>query len=74
MKLNILLKEFNDSKGKTIDLGWYILTYGKKPKKIKIIKVDGAGITYQTPSEKGRFTIPASMIDRKKIGAYLTKL
>ena len=39
-----------------------------------IINIDDKGFTYKTPTDKGTFTIPISMIDRKKVNQYLTKV
>ena len=67
-----------DSKGKPIKPGelYYFTFIGagrhKKPKVVKVIRNDAKGIVYHDFGDNSKYTIPMSLIKRKKMGGYFT--
>ncbi|MBT7558096.1 hypothetical protein HN615_14425, partial [Candidatus Woesearchaeota archaeon] len=63
------------SKGGSVEVGkWYLLNYGKWKDKVKVLSIDSKGMKVYNPNDNWRYTIPMTMIKKKKIGGYMTPL
>ncbi len=63
------------SKGGYVEVGkWYLLNYGKWKDTIKVVNIDAKGMKVYNPNDNWRYTIPMTMIKKKKIGGYMTPI
>ena len=63
------------SKGGYVEVGkWYLLNYGKWKDTVKVLSIDSKGMKVYNPNDNWRYTIPMTMIKKKKIGGYMTPI
>jgi hypothetical protein len=63
------------SKGGYVEVGkWYLLNYGKWKDTVKVVSIDSKGMKVYNPNDNWRYTIPMTMIKKKKIGGYMTPI
>mgnify|MGYP003959302187 CR=1 FL=1 len=63
------------SKGGYVEVGkWYLLNYGKWKDTVKVVSIDAKGMKVYNPNDNWRYTIPMTMIKKKKIGGYMTPI
>ena len=64
-----------DSTGNSIEAGkWYRFTFGKRNQKIKVVSIDSKGIKFYDPQDDWKYTISMKMVNKRKIGGYMTPL
>ncbi len=81
MDMSFLKKEsvneakITHSKGGYVEVGkWYLLNYGKWKDEVKVLSIDSKGMKVYNPKDNWRYSIPMTMIKKKKIGGYMTPI
>ena len=63
------------SKGGYVEVGkWYLLNYGKWKDEVKVLSIDSKGMKVYNPKDNWKYSIPMTMIKKKKIGGYMTPI